>query len=775
MKKFLQKLTAALLAVSLTAACSLPALAAEGKISKDETVYLILNNDGSVKEQIVSDWLHSDSGLRDVRDASSLTEIENLKSETKPVQKDGALLWDTDEKDLYYQGKSTAEPPVSVKISYELDGKELSASELEGKSGKLSIHISLENNRGKEQIIDGKKRTVYTPFFTICAALLPSDSFQNVTAEHGTVQTDSKNELACFLALPGVSESLDGLIPEGMEKLNSYLLDDLRIEADVTDCPVPTFLFAASPSLEGLSLENTELSDKLGELQDATRQLQDGVGALDKAVGTLQEKLGELAEGYAQFDAGVDAALDGSKQLQDGGVNLLESAELLFSKTGELAGGAAQLRDGAVQLSGTLNSQLVPALGTASTQKAALQEKMTYLTNQLNTLTVPDVSGLKGQLASSVGQVFDSAAYNGAYYAAQAVGDQTGEAVGSAVKSGCQQVVAAAAPQIQESYKQTVGGILAQAGLDSGTQAAVLSAMDQYITADTISGAINGAIDANVTIPSNAVSGTAVKNGGSAGTDAEEAVQTEDIAAKAAQQTVAGMADAKKQVISQVSAAVPDIDAEQYKALISQFQGLSWEANNMLTQVDVLTAALYNSSDPTDQSTVVGAANALAIGSQTLSDGAAALSGGAGAFAGGVGQLSGGASDLYDGLSTLSSSSKTVADSISQFQSGSAELKDGSSQLKEGMDAFADEAIRKLADMADPDSALGQTLTAMLDQAEAYEGMGRGKDMELTVKYVMRTEAPAASGQPEPSEEPEESGIKQEEGNLWERIKGLFS
>ena len=35
---------------------------------KDETVYMILNADGSVREQIVSDWLHSDTGFKDYRD-----------------------------------------------------------------------------------------------------------------------------------------------------------------------------------------------------------------------------------------------------------------------------------------------------------------------------------------------------------------------------------------------------------------------------------------------------------------------------------------------------------------------------------------------------------------------------------------------------------------------------------------------------------------------------------------------------------------------------------
>ncbi|MFR7552385.1 MAG: hypothetical protein ACLUVB_06670 [Acutalibacteraceae bacterium] len=190
---------------------------------------------------------------------------------------------------------------------------------------------------------------------------------------------------------------------EGLGEID-YLLDDLTLEADVTDCTVPDFLFAAAPSMESLELDGDSLSGEMAELQDATQQLQDGAGALDEAVSALEGKLGEFAAGYAQFDAGVDAALSGTQALAQGGENLLENADLLSDKSGELAAGAGRLNAGAAELSGLLNTQLVPGLVQAQAQEAALREKMNALSGALDGVSIPDVSGLRDQLSAGAGR-----------------------------------------------------------------------------------------------------------------------------------------------------------------------------------------------------------------------------------------------------------------------------------------------------------------------------------------------------------------------------------
>lgn len=331
MKKLLQKTTAVLVSAALAVTCALPAFAeqpTEG-VTKDENVFLILNPDGSVSEQIVSDWLHSDTGFDAAADRSTLSGITNLKSDVLPAQDGENLTWTTEDNDIYYQGTTTQTPPVTVDITYTLDGRSITADALAGKSGHLVMRLALTNNEGQEMEIAGSRRKVYTPFFTVAAATLPTGSYTNIAAQHGTVQTDAKTQLVCFLAMPGMAETFGGLLPEALSGLEDYMLDELVIEADVKDCTPPAFMLAAATSMDQLTseLDIPDLSGQMSQLEDATAQLQSGAATLHEATGTLQSKMDEFAASYATFDTGLDNALSGAQQVQSGAQNLLDGAK----------------------------------------------------------------------------------------------------------------------------------------------------------------------------------------------------------------------------------------------------------------------------------------------------------------------------------------------------------------------------------------------------------------------------------------------------------------
>lgn len=765
MKRKMKNLLVISLALALLLSCTAPAgaVGTQGNVKKDETVYVVLDETGNVKEQIVSDWLHSDTGFHNTTDKSSLGEIENLKSDTVPVRKNGEFLWNTDETDLYYQGKSEDTLPVSVKISYELDGKALSARELPGESGHLKMIVTLTNNETTTVKLQGKEREICTPFLTVCGVLLPADTYQNVVAEHGAVQTDSKNQLACFLALPGVKDSLSGLLPDGLQDMEELLLDRITLEADVKDFTAPTFLFAAAPCAEGLNLDLEELASQLNEVTDASQQLQDGTVELDDAVGELVEKLGEFAQGYSQFDEGVGEALSGAEKLAEGGGVLLANAGTLSEKSGELASGAAKLENGAAALSGQLNTQLVPALSGALEKKDALQNKMNALSGQLNSISIPDTSGLKSQLSAGVGQVFDGAAQGASKAAASAAGAAISQQLSGAL-SGVEQSVPAKSAEIVNTVQgadlQVVQQVLAGSGLDADTQNAILS------------GVQSGMGNTNPTLTSGVSDGIgAVLSGGlpSGNPITDEAAEQIAAAVCGSEQ----MQAARAQAVSQVSAAVPDYDLSSLNEMLGEFKGLASDASAMLGQVDQLSAALYDPSDPSSQRTVVGAANALAAGAGTLSEGTNALAGGASAFSTGIGQISAGADTLSSGLNTLADSSKTVEDSIRQFQTGGAELKDGTAKLKDGMQEFAEKAVQKLTDAVDPDSDLAKVLEEMTGLAENFAGTGKGENTEFSVKYVMRTGSfEEKAGEKQDSAEAAEP--RQPETTFWDRFKTLF-
>ena len=798
MSKYLTNSVAATISALLLLGCAAPAFAADATVEKKETSYLILNADGSVQEQITSDWLHSDDGFDAVTDESDLSDIQNLKSDVMPEQSGNTLKWTTDETDIYYQGKNSAQAPVGVSIEYTLDGKAVTADELKGQSGHLVATVKLTNNTGEEVTVNGKKRTVYTPFFTVAAAVLPSENFKNITTEHGLVESDSKTQVACYLAMPGMKEAVSDLLPDSFDKLDDLMLDTLTLEADVTDCTVPTFLFAAAPNLSDLDLDEAsdELGDTMDELTDAIDQLKDGSGALDDAVGTLVESLDTFASSYSRFDAGVDSALNGTQTLANGTENLLENAQLLATKTGELSLGAIQLQNSTAQLAGVMNQQLVPGLVEASEKKTALEDKMTELSGKLETVEIPDMTALKAQLGAGAEQVFDGAASGAAKAAseaaasnaAKAASQKTAEEIKGNVQaaSSSEDVTNAAAALTAQLYqdgysagyqasKTCVEMALNELGLDDAQKKAILNALAAQPSTSTPSAEVISNGTAQVSGMVEKIASDIDPNAIASAVGPKVAEQVAPIVTEEVTSSD-DLAAAKQSAVQQVAAAIPDINTDELKSLMGEFKDLSSQAGEMMDSVDTLTGALYNTENPADTDTVVGAANAISDGAAKLGSGASQLATGTSAFATGVGTLDAGTNQLLGGMETLSSSSKTVSNAIGQFQTGGAELKDGTSELSDGMTEFSDTINDKLDDLGeitDPDSTLARVIDIMKDRADSFKGSGRADGTDMTVSYVMRTATDSSSNSTSTTEET--TTETETKDSFWNRVANLFS
>ena len=804
MSKYLTKSVAATISALLLLGCAAPAFAADATVEKKETSYLILNADGSVQEQITSDWLHSDDGFDAVTDESDLSDIQNLKSDVMPEQSGNTLKWTTDETDIYYQGKNSAQAPVGVSIEYTLDGKAVTADELKGQSGHLVATVKLTNNTGEEVTVNGKKRTVYTPFFTVAAAVLPSENFKNITTEHGLVESDSKTQVACYLAMPGMKEAVSDLLPDSFDKLDDLMLDTLTLEADVTDCTVPTFLFAAAPNLSDLDLDEAsdELGDTMDELTDAIDQLKDGSGALDDAVGTLVESLDTFASSYSQFDAGVDNALNGTQTLANGTENLLENAQLLATKTGELSLGAIQLQNSTAQLAGVMNQQLVPGLVEASEKKTALEDKMTELSGKLETVEIPDMTALKAQLGAGAEQVFDGAASGAAKAASEAAASnaatvasqKTAEEIKGNVQaaSSSEDVTNAAKAlatqlyqsgystgyQTSQAYVDAVKAVLdnGDLGFTEAQKEAILATLPQADQASTSTpSAVIDNVSAQVSDMVEKIASDIDPNAIASAVGPKVAEQVAPIVTEKVTSSD-DLAAAKQSAVQQVAAAIPDINTDELKSLMGEFKDLSSQAGEMMDSVDTLTGALYNAENPADTDTVVGAANAISDGAAKLGSGASQLATGTSAFATGVGTLDAGTNQLLSGMETLSSSSKTVSNAIGQFQTGGAELKDGTSELSDGMTEFYDtinDKLDGLSEITDPDSTLARVIDIMKDRADSFKGSGRADGTDMTVSYVMRTATDSSSNSTSTTEET--TTETETKDSFWNRVANLFS
>ena len=339
-QKNLCRAGAAALALTLTVTLCQPAFAAtKADFSKDETIYAVMAADGSVTSTTVSEHLYNAGGLSKVEDKSTLKNIQNTESFAEYTQNGDTLVWNTDDTDVYYKGDTDRPLPISAKVTYTLDGRTAPLSELLGQSGHLTIKIDLTNNDTGTVTADGKERTIVTPLVTAVGVVLGEDA-SNVDAVHGLLESAAKSSVAAFVALPGVKDSLSGLLPQQVNGIEDYLQDSVTVEADVKDLTAPQIMIASAASAEALGQGNHVFDF------DSLNDLTDGIAALNDAMDQLLNGASQLKAGAAQLASGSLALLDGVKQLDNGLGQLMEGLDTLTSNNAALTSGAQQVANG---------------------------------------------------------------------------------------------------------------------------------------------------------------------------------------------------------------------------------------------------------------------------------------------------------------------------------------------------------------------------------------------------------------------------------------------
>ena len=342
MKKSLRFASAAL-ALTLAAGCAMPAFAAgKSSFSKSETVYAVMNGDGSIKSTTVSEHLYSASGLANVTDKTTLTDIQNTESDAEFTQNGEELVWNTNDTDVYYKGNTDKALPIDVKVTYALDGQEAALEDIIGKSGHLTVTVNLKNNETDTVNVNGKDRTIVTPLITAVGVILGGDA-SNVTAEHGMIESAAKSSVAAFVTLPGVKDSLSGLLPDEVNSIEDYLQDTVTVEADVEDFTCPQVMVACATSTAALGTSNVF---DLSSINDLT----DGINQLNDAMSQLLDGASQLEDGTTQLASGVLALLDGANTLNTGAAALDEGLGQLTNGLDTLSANNSALNSGAQQV-----------------------------------------------------------------------------------------------------------------------------------------------------------------------------------------------------------------------------------------------------------------------------------------------------------------------------------------------------------------------------------------------------------------------------------------
>lgn len=456
-RKYVQAMLAGMTAVvSLTASAGSVYASA---VNKEQTVYVNADESGNTQDIIVSNWLKNSQGDHSLLDKSDLSDIENVKGEETFTQSgDGTITWEAGGKDIYYQGKTSDELPVSVRMTYYLNGNKIQPSQLAGKSGEVKIRIDYENHSQQTRVVNGKQESISTPFMMTTGMILPVETFSNVQVSNGKVISDGKNNIVIGIGFPGLSDSLKISDIKGME--DKEIPDYVEVTASVTDFSLAmTATVATTGTLSQLGLDGIDDLDDLKESMDTlsdssktlvkgSKALQEGIqqldasadvftaglasadsgaGQLKSGIDTLNAKKGELTSGINQLANGINSLETGADTLQAGVKDYTDAAA-------EIGTGIGQVNSGAVQLKGgidTLNSKKkeltdgVSVLGAGGKQ---LNSGAKSLENGIGAYTAgassinEGLQQLNGALQSQMGQV-----------------EQLPQAVGS-LQAGCAQL-----------------------------------------------------------------------------------------------------------------------------------------------------------------------------------------------------------------------------------------------------------------------------------------------------------------------------------------------
>lgn len=694
--------------------------------TKNQVVYTKLDGDGNKTGVFVVNSFSAPKGST-IEDAGVYDKVVNLSTTKKLADKDGHVAVEGQgEQDFVYQGDLSKDTqlPWNVSVSYKLDGKDVTAEELGGKSGKLSMKLTVAPN--PEYKGTGK----YTDNYLVqVTGMLKDSECHKVDAEGATAAANGSNTQLTYMVLPGSTA-------------------EYTVNADVEDFEFDGWQIVGVPLSLALDVDSSDMdTSQLNELEDGIAAANDGAGLVKDGAATLSEALGVANNGAGQLMAGANAAADGVTKLADGSAQVNDGA-------GQVAAGAGALADGSTTLDGGA-SQVAAGAGTLAQGTASLMSQLPTLTGGTQALaqgTGALVSGVKQldgglatlqegakQLQGGVAQLTDQQAgapalvaganelkggldkltaqnetltggaqgvAKGAAALAQSINDglskETIDQIGGLANQSAQLQQAVDQLQVLKKKAETKGDAELAQGI-GGVADAISKGLQSAPKPEVINGLV-GKLN-ELKGGANALrDGAATLNDGVKGYTAGAS-----IAAAGANKVAVGAAQLNggiKQLAAGVNgngtAANPGL-VNGVDALREAVSGTGSSANPTLLQgamkVDAGAQALAAGGNA-----LAGGAKALNDGAQQLAGGSAAvangahdLKAGAQTLASGSATLTGGAGQLNDGLQFLNSQTPalkggaaTLADGLSQINAGGKTLADGAVQLKNGTQELTD-------------------------------------------------------------------------------------
>lgn len=720
---------------------------------KDESVYLISDANGNVNKTIVVDHLKNKDKKDTLEDASNLSDIENVKGKEKFTQSGDKLTWQAGGKDIYYQGTATEEPPVTQKVTYYLDGKEISPEDLAGKSGKVKIRFDYTNTTSYTETVNGEKQTVSVPFAAITGLVL-GDGFENIEVTNGKAEVSDSSSVVLGYALPGLKDSLgikdkdldgDVNIPEYME-----------MTADVENFSMPaamTFVVNASDYVSTDGIDTSDLDDMINDLKDASTQLQDGsktlaegTDTLADGLSTLQSKLGTFASGVGTLQNGLKTYTDGVSTLS-GGLNKLNSnVPTLSNGITTLNSSAKSLNDGVALLNATVSAKFTDsekktlldqvhstlesqkseiekqAQTTVASQKTAIQKQAQSAVDLQKTdiqkQAQSTVADQKEDIEKKAQAAVDDQKEQIKSVAAETVKQQETEIKNQAASAVEQEFTSGKTDYITNEAKKQLASI--KPVIESGVKAQFVQKMAEKNPAITDYDSAKTFFDQNVGMKDGAAEAcvneqidTIINN--LAGSVASTAKDASKIAAGEAAYTAASQTAGEAAYTgASLAAGTAAYTAARQTAGEAAYAGASLAATTAAytgASQAATTAAYTGAVSGAEQATITSAeqtkatvaasinqkqANgySLVTGMKALADGTQTLYNSVPTLTSGIKQLVDGSNTLVANNAQLNSGASQLADGTNQIVSGVDQLTTGSKTLSEGAHTLADGMVQ---------------------------------------------------------------------------------
>lgn len=754
----------------------------ENPTEKTETVYSVLNSDGSISDTIVSSWLHDEDGINNIKETLNLTDVKNIKSNEKPSKDGNTYTWNAKGNDVYYEGTATKQLPVSVKIRYELDGQEMSAKDMEGKSGHLKLMISFTNNYSEVKNINGKSIVIHPSYLAGGMLNMSTGKFSNVKCESGKIVNDGTNEMLAFANIPGLNETLRSA---GLDKVNNHLgiSDDVTVEADVND-------FDLGSIMVGMTNE-IDLASELGDIGSVS-ELTDGVNQLIEADNQLIDGSKQLYDGTTQLKeqaAPLTGSSDQVRQLSAGAIQLNDGVKALQTGISQYTAGASAINEGVNQLYGipqntqliqqNVNTNLVGGLedltANLNAVKMGINQKMEtpdmkklgnqldsvlVVINELDTILQRDF-GIINQMDTtlqSVQSTIDSLpTLQKNLEAAETEVMQAQQKNIDAYKAN-EQTIAKAQGNLDEAKRQLKASI--QSSIDALNTAknalkasAVTTQQDENGNTVTAQGNVDTkAIDEQIeALNAQMASIDNIENVGDLTSFTDMTGSFEKLNAtleglndsvKTVSEIVSNSKDAIKHLQDDVNTSKEDIGKLQTAMKDLDFESLSSAKTEINGYMDKL---IEGSKDLTDGAKVLN--KTLKTLTEASKDGIDKTKAGTTQLTSNNATLNGGASALSDATGTLAGQSGTfneMADGLDTLGKAFETLNSGAKQLYEGNEQFKSEGLDQLKEKVDLGVGELETLQSVMDEIKAmnkeyasYSGAPEGAT--VTSRYVFRT------------------------------------